>query len=75
MTFPTWDSEGQKAINSLPTWGKMFAGADNEIAFKLKLASVLASGWALGTYERKHARPKAAYSKVLSVACGHKGGK
>jgi hypothetical protein len=29
----------------------------------------------VGTYERKHARPKAAYSKVLSVACGHKGGK
>lgn len=48
MTFPTWDSEGQKAINSLPTWGKMFASADQEIAFKLKLASVLASGWALG---------------------------
>lgn len=53
MTFPTWDSEGQKAINSLPTWGKMFGGADNEIAFTLKLASVKASGWALGKTEQE----------------------
>lgn len=53
MTFPTWESEGQKAINSFGTWEKMFAGADQEIAFKLKLASVKASGWALGKTEQE----------------------
>lgn len=53
MSFPTWDSEGQKAINSLPTWGKMFTSADMEIAFTLKLASVKASGWALGKTENE----------------------
>lgn len=53
MTFPTWDSEGQKAINSLPTWSKMFASADQEIAFKLKLAAVKGSGWAWGKTEQE----------------------
>ncbi len=48
MSTPTWTSLGEAAINSLPTWGKMFASADQEIALRLKLASVLASGWALG---------------------------
>jgi len=53
MTTPTWTSLGESAINSLPTWGKMFASADMEIAFTLKLASVKASGWALGKTEQE----------------------
>lgn len=53
MATPTWTSLGESAINSLPTWEKMFAGADMEIAFTLKLASVKASGWALGKTEQE----------------------
>lgn len=53
MSTPTWTSLGEAAINSLPTWGKMFASTDQEIAFKLKLASVKASGWACGKTEQE----------------------
>lgn len=48
MATATWDTLGQQAINTLPTWEKIFAESGQLIAFKLKVVSVAASGWALG---------------------------
>ena len=53
MTTPTWTSLGESAINNLPTWEKIFASADMEIAFTLKLVSVKASWWAAGKTEQE----------------------
>ena len=44
--LPTWENVG-------PTWGQLFDAANNEIAFKLKLSSVKASGWAVGKSEQE----------------------
>jgi len=53
MAWPTWESEGQKAINSLATWDKVWASASMELQFKLKVVSVEASGWALGKSQKE----------------------
>lgn len=53
MSWPTWESEAQKAINSMPTWEKHFQEAGMLIALRLKIASVEASGWALGKSDRE----------------------
>jgi hypothetical protein len=53
MSTPTWTSLGEAAINSMPTWQKLFASAEMELAFTLKLASVKASGWSLGKTEQE----------------------
>ncbi|MCE7982515.1 MAG: hypothetical protein DYG89_15090 [Caldilinea sp. CFX5] len=48
MATPTWGSLAEAAINKMPTWEKHFAEAGMLITFRLKVASVEASGWALG---------------------------
>lgn len=44
--LPSWDNVG-------PTWGQLFDSANQTIAFKIKLASVKASGWAVGKSEQE----------------------
>lgn len=53
MSTPTFGSLAEKAINSMPTWGKHFSEADYLIALRLKIASVEASGWALGKTQQE----------------------
>lgn len=53
MTFPTFDSLAQAAVNQMPTWEKHFAESSMLIAFRLKVASVEASWWAVGKTQRE----------------------
>lgn len=53
MATPTWGSMAEKAVNSLATWEKIFAESGQRIAFRLKIASVEASGWALGKSQQE----------------------
>jgi hypothetical protein len=53
MSTPTFDSLAEKAINSLPTWGKHFLEAGYLIALRQKIASVEASGWAFGKTQQE----------------------
>ena len=41
-------TEKAQGWDATPRWTQIFGSADNQIAFTLKLASVKASGWALG---------------------------
>lgn len=41
-------TEKAQGWDATPTWAQLFGSADQVIAFQLKLASVLASGWAVG---------------------------
>lgn len=53
MTWPTFGSLAEAAINKAPTWGKHFDEAAYLIALRLKIASVEASGWALGKSQQE----------------------
>lgn len=44
--LPSWGNVG-------PTWGQLFDSANQTITFKIKLASVKASGWAVGKSEQE----------------------
>lgn len=53
MTWPTFGSLAEAAVNKAPTWEKHFSEAEYLIALRLKIASVEASGWALGKSDRE----------------------
>lgn len=53
MTWPTFGSLTEAAVNKAPTWGKHFSEAEYLIALRLKIASVEASGWALGKSQQE----------------------
>lgn len=44
--LPTWETAG-------PSWSQLFQAADNQIQFTLMLASVTASGWAVGKSQQE----------------------
>lgn len=43
----TWNSLGEKAINSMDDWNKIFSQSDREIALKIM------SGWAMGKTQQE----------------------
>jgi len=49
----TWNSLGEKAINSMDDWNKIFSQSDREIALKIMITSVTASGWAMGKTQQE----------------------
>lgn len=53
MATPTFDSLAEQAINSMAPWEKLFTESGQLIAFKLKIASVAGSGWALGKTQQE----------------------
>lgn len=53
MTWPTWDSLAEQAINSLPTWEKLNNEASLQIDVTLELASVRASWSAVGKSDQE----------------------
>lgn len=53
MTWPTFGSLAEAAVNKAPTWEKHFQEAGMLIAFRLKVASVEASWWAVGKSQQE----------------------
>ncbi len=53
MATPTFGSLAEAAINKMPTWEKHFAEAGMLIAFRLKVASVESSWWAVGKSQQE----------------------
>lgn len=46
-------SEKAQGWDATPTWTQIFGSADNQIKFTLMLASVTASGWAVGKTQQE----------------------
>lgn len=53
MTWPTFGSLAEAAVNKAPTWEKHFQEAGQLIAFRQKIASVEASWWAVGKSQQE----------------------
>lgn len=53
MTWPTWNSLAEQAINSMPTASDVFNEAQLEIDASVELASVRASWWAAGKSDQE----------------------
>lgn len=47
MTFPTWSSLAEQAVNSMPTWGKLCDEATLQLRLRQEIASVEASWFAV----------------------------
>jgi hypothetical protein len=48
MNWPTWDSLGQSAVNSLPKWEQLSDNANFQIDVAVEITNVQASWWAVG---------------------------
>lgn len=48
MTWPTWGSLAEQAINGMSTWDKVFGEGDMIIKYRQTIACVEASWWAVG---------------------------
>ena len=46
-------TEKAQGWDATPTWAQIFGSADNQIKFTLMLASVTASGWAVGKTQQE----------------------
>jgi len=53
MAWPTFDSLAEQAKNKMPSWEKHFQESGMLIAFRLKVASLEASWWAVGKSQQE----------------------